>query len=201
MNDRQALARAMQIVVFLFAISSGFLGNIAPPESAQFSVGLSSLAALCIYLALSSLAKKKFNQSEVRFWVVLGGVLAVVAVAAALVYFHNRAQLTFAYPPDKPQGEYIAGTEYTPKARDFIQAHGLSGSEALAKFGGLPNRHYVWTQESINRSQLILVGTYLLFTLSIAAAVFCLVEVKGSQDRSRSASAAPVKSKKSRHAS
>jgi hypothetical protein len=184
MNERQILVRATQAVAFLFAISSGFLKKVAPPESAQFCVGLAFLLALCIYLLLSVLSAKTLNRAAVRLWVILGGACVVIAGVSALIYFNNHARLTFAYPNDKPDGEYIAGTEYTPRAREFSQAHGLNGSEVVAKFGGLPNRHYVWTQESIDRAQLILVVNYLIFTLSISTAVFCLVEVKAAQGRS-----------------
>jgi hypothetical protein len=202
MNEKQILVRAAQVVTFLFAISSGFLKKVAPPESSQFCVGLASLLALCIYLLLSVLSAKTLkNRAAVRLWVILGGAFAVIAAASALIYFNNRARLTFVYPSDKPDGEYIAGTEYTPRAREFSQAHGLSGSEVLAKFGGPPNRHYVWTQESINRAQLILVVNYLIFTLSISTAVFCLVEIKAAQGRSpRAVAAAAPGARKARRA-
>jgi hypothetical protein len=185
MNEKQILVRAAQVVAFLFAISSGFLKKVAPPESSQFCVGLASLLALCIYLLLSVLSAKTLNRAAVRLWVIFGGAFAVIATASALIYFNNHERLTFFYPNDKPDGEYIAGTEYTPRAREFSQAHALvSSGEVLAKFGGLPNRHYVWTQESINRAQLILVVNYLIFTLSISTAVFCLLEIKAAQGRS-----------------
>jgi hypothetical protein len=201
MKEEQILVRAAQAVVFLFAISSGFLKRVAPPESSQFCVGLASLLALCIYLLLSVLSATTFNRAAVRLWAILSGTFVVIAAASALIYFDNHARLTFVYPSDKPDGEYIAGTEYTPRAREFSQAHGLSGSEVLAKFGGLPNRHYVWTQESINRAQLILVVNYLIFTLSISTAVFCLVEVKAAQSRSsRALAPAAPRARKARGA-
>ena len=184
MKETQILVRATQAVAFLFAISSGFLKKVAPPESSQFCVGLASLLALCIFLLLSVLSARTFNRAAVRLWVILGGTFVVIAAASALTYFNNHARLTFIYPSDKPAGEYIAGTEFTPRAKELSQKHGLSGSEVLAKFGGLPNRHYVWTQDSIDRARLILVVNYLVFTLSISSAIFCLVEVKVSQSRS-----------------
>jgi len=68
--------------------------------------------------------------------------------------------------------------QYTPEALALVQEESLSPGQVLAKFGGLPNRHLVWALPSVERATMTLVTNYLVFSLSIAGAVFCLVELK-----------------------
>jgi hypothetical protein len=154
------------------------LKGIAPPEepTASFSIGTASFLVLCTLLLLSTRVKKKSRTAEQTLWVRIAGVLTVVALVAALLYWNNRNQLTFSYPPNDPQAEYIAGTQYTSRAA-ALRAAELSPSQIVAQFGGLPNRHLVWSPASIERARMILVTNYLLFVLSIAGAVFSLAEL------------------------
>jgi uncharacterized membrane protein len=178
MRSRQVLVRAVEVVAFLFAAFSGFLKGIAPPEEATagFSIGIASFLALCILLLLSTRVKKKSRTAERKLWVRIAGVLAIVALAAGLLYWYNRNRLTFSYPPENPQAEYIAGTQYTSGAA-ALAVRQLSSSQIVAQFGGLPNRHIVWSPDSIERARMILITNYLLFVLSIAGAVFSSVEL------------------------
>jgi hypothetical protein len=189
MNTHAVLVRAAQGVTFLFAGFSGFLKGIAPPEETApgFAVGTASLLSLCILLLLSNWSRKRKNTTrERRLWLVLTGTLTLLAVGAALTYHYNINRLTFGYPPDNPHGRYIAGTEYLPAAAALAEQEQLSPAEVLAKFGGLPNTHLVWRAESIERAKLILVTNYLIFALSIASAVFSLVEMSaGTRMRGR----------------
>jgi hypothetical protein len=189
MNTHSVLVRATQGVAFLFAAFSGFLKGIAPPEetAAGFAVGTASLLSLCILLFLSNWSRKrKITAKERRLWLTLAGTLTLLAGAAALTYYYNTNRLTFEYPPDSPHGQYIAGTEYLPAAAALAEQGQLSPAEVLAKFGGLPNTHLVWRTESIQRAKLILVTNYLIFALSIASAVFALVEMSAwTRPRSR----------------
>jgi hypothetical protein len=178
MKGRQVLVRAVEVVAFLLAAFGGFLKGIAPPEEATagFSIGTASFLMLCVFLLLSTRVRKKSRTAERILWVRIGAVLTVAAFAAGLLYWQNRNRLTFSYPPENPQAEYIAGTQYTSMAAALAAAE-LSSSQIVARFGGLPNRHLVWSPDSIARASMILVVNYLLFVLSIAGAVFSLAEL------------------------
>ena len=179
MRMNPVLARAVEAVAFLFAAFSGFLKGIAPPEEvAQFSVGMASVLALCIFLFISIWLKRRPKHWEHKLWLLLAAALMLVATISGLSYRYSLDRLTFTCPPDNPASRYIAGTQYTPEASAVAQKEGLSAGQVVAKFGGLPNRHLVWALPSIERATIILVTNYLLFALSIAAAVFSLVEVK-----------------------
>jgi hypothetical protein len=189
MKTHAMLARAVQGVTFLFAAFSGFLRGIAPPEEtgSGFAVGVASLLSLCVLLLLSSRSRnRKPTAKERRLWLSMAGSLTVVAVGAALTYYYNTNRLTFGYPADNPHGWYVAGTEYLAPAATLARQAQLSPAKVVAEFGGLPNTYLVWRKESIDRARLILVTNYLVFTLSIAGAVFSLVEMSvRAQVRSR----------------
>jgi hypothetical protein len=181
MDTQDILSRSVQTVAFLFAAFSGFLKGIAPPEEreARFAVGTASLLSLCIFLLVSNwIRKRRSTLLERRLWFALAGALTLSAAGTAFAYHYNTNRLTFGYPPDNPHGHYIAGTEYLPAAAALAAQGQLSPPEVVAKFGGLPNTFLVWRPESIERAQLILISNYLLFVLSLAGAIFSLIEMR-----------------------
>jgi len=180
MKGHQALVRAAETVVFLFAAFGGFLKGIAPPEEAArgFSVGLASMLALCLLLLISVQTRQKANAKARTFWFRAAAALTLVAAAAGFVYAHNLHGLSFGYPPDNPDSEYIAGTEYTPEARLLAVQENLDAAEVVARFGGLPNRHLVWSDPSIEKARMIFQVNYLLLVLSLAGAIFSLIETR-----------------------
>jgi len=180
MKSREKLARAAEVVAFLFASFGGFLKGIAPPEDAAkgFSVGIASMLALCLLLLISTQAKTKASAKIRGFWARGAAALTLTAAAAALIYAHNLHSLSFAYPPDNPDSEYIAGTEYTPEAQSLAAREHLDAAELVAQFGGLPDRHLVWSESSIEKARIILLVNYLLLVLSLAGAIFSLIETQ-----------------------
>jgi hypothetical protein len=177
MLTRQNLYRAVGAVGFLLAAFSGFLRGIAPPEESAYSVGIASFLMLCIVLLLSTRARNGTTLSSPKLWIGLSAALTVVAAGSAILYWQSREKLTFQYPPERPEGEYVAGTQYTSRAQAWAEATGQNASQIVAKFGGLTQRNRVWSDDSIRRAKLILVTTYLCCVLSLAAAVFSLVEL------------------------
>lgn len=177
MLTRQNLYRAVGAVGFLLAAFSGFLKGIAPPEESAYSVGIASFLALCIVLLLSARAKAGSKHSRPRLWIGVSAALTVIAAGSAILYWQSREKLTFQYPLENPEGEYVAGTQYTSRAQAWAEATGQNASQIVAKFGGLTQRNRVWSDDSIRRAKLILITTYLCCVLSLAGAVFSLVEL------------------------
>ena len=177
MLTRQNLYRAVGAVGFLLAAFSGFLKRIAPPEESAYSVGIASFLALCIVLLLSTRAKTGSKPARAKLWIGLSAMLSVIAAATAIVYWQYREKLTFQYPPESPEAEYVAGTQYTPRAQAWAQSTGHNASQIVAEFGGLAQRNRVWSDDSVRRAKLILITTYVCCVLSLAGAVFSLVEL------------------------
>jgi hypothetical protein len=185
MSSRQILVRGVATVAFLFAAFSGFLKGIAPPEEGPFSIGIASLLALCILLLLSFSIKGKSKAARKAFCLRVAVALTITGCAAALCYWTLRGKLTFPYPPENPQDEYIAGIHYTPRAETWARNTGQSANQVVAKFGGLSYRNRVWSDASIAVSKIILIGSYLVFVLSAAGAVFSLTELTAVMEADR----------------
>ena len=68
MNTRTYIAKAIQVVIFLFSAFSGFLKNIVPPEEtvSGFAVGFASMLSLCVLLFVSFLAHIKLTANQFR---------------------------------------------------------------------------------------------------------------------------------------
>lgn len=177
MKGREILGRAAEVVTFLFAMFSGYLEKIAPPEDvAEFAVGLASFLALILLLFLSVQARGRFSARRRKIWMAVAGVLAAVALIAGLVYQRQLSTLTFFYPPEHPDAEHlIHGTRYTPEAQALAD-RGMSPGQVLAQFGP-DNIQQVWPAGTIENARTILTINYLVLVLSLAGTIFSLVEV------------------------
>lgn len=173
--NRNVLVKGIEIVGILFAAFGGFLAGIAPPQAAdaKFAVGISSFLALIILLTIAILSKKKYQKA----WIIAAVALFIAAIGAAYHYKTNYDTLTFEYPPGSTRVEHIAGTELTPRAKDYkLKNGGISNAQLIAKFGGLENKGKVWTEESVNSARTKLITSYVVLVLTIIAAVFALTE-------------------------
>jgi hypothetical protein len=170
---------AVKIVTFLFGMFGGFLTFIAPPEEAnsRFAVGLSSCLVLVVLLLISALITKPRTSTSTKKWLAVAVFFFIVAVASSLTYWWNLNRLTFAYPPESTKAEYVGGTNMTPEAQKYHDDNpGKTISEIVADNGGLQSRELVWSPESIRRAKIILLINYVVFVMSLAAAIFSLSE-------------------------
>jgi hypothetical protein len=192
-KGREILGRAAEAVTFLFAMFSGFLENVAPPEDvADFAVGLASFLALILLLFLSVQARGHFSARRRVLWMRVAGGLAVVALIAGLVYQRNLGTLTFYYPPEDADAEHlIGGTRYLPAAQTLAD-QGMSPGQVLAQFGP-DNLNQVWAPGAIENARTVLTVNYLVLVLALAGTIFGLVEIylAGEEAAARKASARP----------
>lgn len=169
----------MKTVTALFAMFGGFLTFVAPPEEAnsRFAVGLSSALALVVLLLISALVRRPLRRRSRRRWLGVAVGLSVLAVAAALSYWWNLDRLTFPFPPESTRAEYVAGTELTPEARQYLAENPSKPvSAVVADFGGMENRELVWPPHALRRAKMLLIVNYIALVLSLAGAIFCLTE-------------------------
>lgn len=178
MKGKEILGRATEVVTFLFAMFSGFLEKVAPPEEANatFAVGLASFMALVILLLVSVLARGRFSVRRRTLWAAVAAGLAVVALVAGLFYQRHLGRLTFFYPPEDPEAEHLVrGTRYTPEAQALAD-QGMGPGQIQAQFHP-ENIDLVWPPEAIENAKTILTVNYLILVLSLAGTIFSLVEV------------------------
>lgn len=199
MKGREILGRAVEVVTFLFAMFSGFLENIAPPEeaNADFAVGLASFMALVILLIVSVRARGRFSVKRRALWTAVAGSLAVVALVAGLLYQRHVGRLTFSYPPEDAQAErVIRGTRYRAEAKALAD-QGMSPGQILAQFSP-ENIDRVWPPEAIANAKTILTVNYLILVLSLAGTVFSLVEVYLAGEKASAARSAAKPARKAK---
>jgi hypothetical protein len=172
------VGRAVEAIAFLFSLFGGFLTAIAPPDEAEakFAVGLSSVVSLLIFLIITVFVRLKSSQAK--------GILCSVAIALAIagtvsgfVYHSKLRELIFEWPPEAPREDHIAGTEFTPEAKEYLsQNPGLPVAQLVAKFGGLGERERVWARASQQHAANVLTIWYVIFIVTIFGCVFCLTE-------------------------
>lgn len=175
---KKLLTTFIQIVVFLFAAFGGFLGSVAPPAQTnpKFAVGLSSFLALIILLIVSALAKESPAAKNRKKWIWAGIILFVAAGVAGLLYPWTLSRLTYIYPPppDEPVAWRVNGLEYTQTARDFMRDN--PGNWTPGKLELQLPYEDIWTDASVEKAKMLLLVNYVSLVLSIAAAIFCLLE-------------------------
>lgn len=176
---RPFLIVAVQVVVFLFAAFGGFLKEVAPPEQSnpKFAVGFSSFLVLIVLLIVSAVSKEAPTDKFRRRWIVAGIVFFVLAVVSGLLYPWTLDKLTYDYPPppDAAEARHIRGLTLTKKAEDFIARHPDKESPGQLELN-LPYE-VIWTADSVSKAKMLLNLNYIALVLSIASAVFCLLEV------------------------
>ncbi|WP_263350615.1 hypothetical protein [Acidicapsa acidisoli] len=177
-DGRKIIVSLVQVVLFLFTAFGGFLKKIAPPDETQpgYHVGLLSFLVLIILLTISALARQAPAAKYRRAWTIAGIVCFVIAILSGFLYPRMLDRYTYAYPPEKPTQIRVKGLDsgLTDVAREWIQEHPLESSPGtLAR--KLPKEN-IWTPESIEQAKTILLCSYGSLVLSLAAAIFCLIE-------------------------
>lgn len=179
---KQLLATFIEVVTFLLAAFGGFLKNIAPPDQvgASFPVGILSFLTLIVLMIVSALGRQSSPKNAARRWIVAGAILFLIAVPSAFAYRHLASNFTYPQTMDLAKRKISASDEYlTADARQYKLANPNATPEDLAH--NFPEGD-VWTREGINHSESMLLLAYVCLVLSIAAAVFCLLEANMRTD-------------------
>lgn len=175
----------VEIIVFLFAAFGGFLKSIAPPEQsgAPYIVGILSFLTLIALLIVAGVARSVPGEQYRRAWIFAGVLAFVAALPASFLYPQALAQHTWWYPPDKPV-QRLRGldADFTQPVKDFLKSNPQERApERLARNFELDQ---IWTRESIDRAASQLKELYAWLVLSLATAVFCLLEANTLETRS-----------------
>jgi hypothetical protein len=174
---KKLLTSFIEIVTFLLAAFGGFLKQIAPPEEtgSTYAVGLLSFLVLITLMIISALARGTSGAKFRRNWILAGTVAFLVAIPPSFLYPSARAQYTWSYPPGSVvQRVRGADTGFTPEVKAFLKDHpDESSPQELARKFDLDE---IWTTESLRQARTRLLALYAWLVLSLATAVFCLLE-------------------------
>jgi len=175
---KKPLVSFIEIVVFLFAAFSGFLTKIAPPEqtNASYAVGIGSFFVLIVLLLVSAIAKDAPAEKYRKGWVKAGIICFIIAIPVGLAYPWILGKLTYPYPPppDAPVAIHVNGWEPTETAQKFIRDNPGKSSPGQLELN-LPYED-IWISSSLSKAKIILLLSYTALILSIATAIFCLLE-------------------------
>jgi hypothetical protein len=177
-DAKKLLISLGQIVVFLFSAYGGFLKKIAPPDEAgtSYAVGVLSFLVLIVLLIIAAAARRAPGLKFRKAWLAAGVVCFALAIPSAFLYPRMLDKYTYPYPPEKPSESRVKGadTELTQDAKEWIQENPRETSPGtLAR--KLP-KDDIWTPASVEHARSVLLGTYALLVLSLATAIFCLLE-------------------------
>ena len=161
----------------MFVAFGGFLKNVAPPnESGAFSyVGIASFLTLIVLLVISAVARQAPGSKHRRGWVNIGVVCLVLAIGLAV--FYPRVLDRYTYPSPEHAGQLrVKGPDrdLLGPVKEWLEEQPLmpGPGELVRKFP--PDE--VWTKESIEHAKTVLLLSYGALVLSLATAVFCLIE-------------------------
>jgi hypothetical protein len=122
-----------------------------------------------ILIGLMFIAARRWDKTRhFRGWAITAGPLLVLAVVSFLGYQGLLSSCTCTYGAER----VVIGNLYTPQGLAYAQRNrGISCHDLLDDFAGKADD--IWTEESINRSRMILAETYLsclpLFAICLMA--------------------------------
>lgn len=199
---KKLLTTFVEAVVFLFAAFGGFLTKIAPPPqtNAAYAVGVGSFFILILLMIISAIARSAPARRHRRKWVRAGVICFLIALPLGLLYPWVLGKLTYAYPPlpEEPVAQRVNGWDLTDTAKEFIKEKPGNYTPAQLELN-LPYEE-IWTADSVSKATIILLLNYTFLILTLATAIFCLLEanisgVLGERDAA-APRPAPVKEKK-----
>lgn len=177
-DAKKLLTSFGQVVVFLFSAYGGFLKKIAPPDETgtSYAIGVLSFLVLIVLMIVSAAARHAPGTKYRRASLSAGIVCLGLAIPAAFLYPRMLDRYTYSYPPEKPTETRVKGadTALTDDAREWTRENPRESSPGILA-RKLP-RDDIWTPESIEHAKSVLLASYASLVLSLATAMFCLME-------------------------
>ncbi len=179
MKTKKYIKNAVEIVVFIFALFSGTLENIAPPKETNtgIAVGIASFLALIVVLFIKAQTNKWTSKiMEKKNWYF--AIFLILLLVILFVYMYSLDILTFNFPPEDNITKYVKGFNYTNEAIKYKKENKIHDDSILVdNFGGIQNINQVWEKKSISLARTILLLLYILLVLSIFFCIVSLVEI------------------------
>jgi hypothetical protein len=173
---KMLLTSFIEVTTFLLASFGGFLKKVAPPVQvgASYPVGMLSFLVLIILLIVSALGRRRPENASHKLWLAAGTVLFVLALTSGILYPSILSRYTYPEQIGLDARKVRASDEYlTTDARQYRDANPSATPEDLEQ--NLPDND-VWTASGIERAETKLLVTYAVLVLSVAGAIFCLLE-------------------------
>ena len=139
---------------------------------------------LIVLLIVSAVARRQASPSTRRKWLIAGIALFLVALVSGFGYPVVLGEYTYPERVDLRERKICASDIYlTSDARQYKQTNPSANAEDLEQ--NLPDGD-IWSAQGIKKAEMTLLTTYVAFVLSIAGAIFCLLEASVSQGENSS---------------
>ncbi len=177
-NTESVIKQGGQAVAAVFSGFGGFVLNVQPPEGVlkAFTIGFASTLSALLFLVISIFSQRYASERYRHIFVALSVALIIVVAITGFRYQDMFARLTLDLPSVNGTEKIIIGTDLTSQAREGLTRTGEPLSQLVLDFGGKDARERVWTRASIRAATLTLNNGYILLSVSVAAAVFCIAE-------------------------
>lgn len=130
---------------------------------------------IAILVGLLFITKRKWNKKQhVKWW----WIISAAALLLSVISFTGYQYLLYSWTCNYNKQRIVIGSEYTPQGVYYVKQNpqGITCDELVADFAGKVEE--IWTKKSINRSRLILAGTYMscmpLFTVCLMAVLHAI---------------------------
>ncbi len=146
-----------------------------------------SFLVLIVLLIVSAFSRRPRGRKHRAAWIAAGLASLLMAVSSAFFYPRMLHKYTYPYSLEKPTELRVHGSEsgLTELAKEWVRENPLDANPGVLVRKFPPGE--VWTQESIEHARTVLLVTYCTLVLSLATAIFSLLEVttnSGHQQRS-----------------
>ncbi len=175
---KRFLTKSVEVVTFVVGAFGGVFKVIAPPTTvaATFPLGITSFVMLIILMGISIAGPKKPNLAWFRVWLISGITFCVLAIAAAFLYSLSVDRFTYPHKSASVERRVCASPSYfTPDAQSQSAKFISQNTQPEDIVQDFPDGD-TWTKEGIERSEDILLGSYMGLVLSIGTAIFCFLE-------------------------
>jgi energy-coupling factor transporter transmembrane protein EcfT len=177
-DTSRVIEQASKAVAAVFSGFGGFLLNVQPPEGVvkSFTIGFASAVSALLFLLISVVSQRYAARRYKTIFLFLCVALILVVIVAGLRYQNMYQRMTLDIPAASGHEKIIIGTELTTAASDAQKKNGEPLPQLLLDFGGKNQRERVWPRPSISAATLALNNAFTLLSVSLAAAVFCIVD-------------------------
>jgi hypothetical protein len=184
-NYKGLLIWGIKIVAFLFAAFGGFLTKFAPPSQigVKFPVGIASFLLLVVLLIVKALGRQVPGKLYRRRWIFAGVICLPIALVAGVLYSQAWEKYTYGFPCEQPRVQHVkaADVSLSELARKWVHDNPLQSSACELEMN-LPTDQ-IWSPEAINAASRTLLLTYVGMVLTLATALFSLVEANSPSQK------------------
>lgn len=187
----QLIAKAIQIIIFVFGAFGGFILKVSPPDHANglpLANGMVQFGALIMLLAAAAAVRSfmfkgnRIQTKTVKIWAIVTGVFIALFLLMGVIYYNHMTDFTVYQ--GKWDERFIKGKSMTARSLEICAEEKRSDPEDCESFllndyyssDEIAFQHRLWKAAEVNDRKKTLFRDYIIMILSLCTALFSLVE-------------------------